>query len=108
MPLNPLRRPGSRPSNARSGRVQTFDSPPATNPWTGRPFGETASPQVDERAAAEIAAGQLALAAARGPGEERARLLAEAAKNPAAFRSPLHPTRDDLARRVTIRRGGTR
>lgn len=106
MALNALRRVGSRPSSSRSKRVQTFDPPPAVNPFTGRPFGEGARPEVDERAAAEIAAGQLALAGARGPGEERDRLLAEAEKDPAAFRSPLHPTRDDLARRVTLRRGG--
>lgn len=106
MPL--LRRPGSRPSSSRSSRVKEFDPPPAVSPWTGRPFGESAPPEVDEQAARELAAGQLALATARGPGEERARLLAEAEANPAAFRSPLHPTRDELARRVTMRRGGGR
>lgn len=105
-PRNALRGSGSRPSSSKSKRVQTIDAPKPTNPWTGRPYGETAPPEVDERAAAEIAAGQLALATARGPGEERSRLLAEAEAHPERFRDPLRPSPEALARRVTVRHGG--
>ncbi len=50
----------------RSKRVTKIDPPAPVNPITNRPYGQTA-PQRDERAEAEIAAGQLALATATPP-----------------------------------------
>lgn len=101
-----LRRPIARAANGSSKRVQTFDPPPPTNPFTGRPYGEGATPEIDERAAAELAAGQLALATAEAPGASRARLIAAAEKHPADFRSLLNPTPEQAVRRAVIRRGG--
>lgn len=103
-----LRRPIARAASGTSKRVQTFDPPPPVNPFTGKPYGEGATPEIDERAAAELAAGQLALATAEAPGVSRARLLAAAAEHPERFRSPLNPTPEQAVRRATIRRGGRR
>jgi hypothetical protein len=104
-----FRRPlTGRPASASSGRVTKLDPPPPVNPFTGKPFGEPAAPQIDERAAAEVAAGQLALATAEAPGATRARLLREAEEHPERFRSPLNPTPEQVARRAVIRRGGRR
>ena len=50
----------------RSNRVEHIDPPPAFDPVRGRPFGQPA-PEQDDRAAAELAAGQLALANAVRP-----------------------------------------
>lgn len=100
-----FRRPlTGRPASASSGRVTKLDPPPALNPFTGKPFGEP-TPQIDEQAAREIAAGQLALATAEAPGATRARLIAESEAHPERFRDPLRPSPEALARRVTVRRG---
>lgn len=103
-----LRRPIARAASGTSKRVQTFEPAPPINWLTGRPYGDPGTPEIDERRAAELAAGQLALATAEAPGAARARLLAEADKYPERFRSPLNPTPEQAARRTVLRRGGRR
>lgn len=51
----------------RSKRTQIIEPPAPVNPITGVPYGQAPPPVLDERAAAEIAAGQLALATAQPP-----------------------------------------
>jgi hypothetical protein len=50
----------------KSRRVQTIEPPAPVNPVTGKPYGQV-RPERDERAEAELAAGQLALAQAVVP-----------------------------------------
>lgn len=59
-----------------SRRVQTFDPPAEISPISGRPYGQP-GPVEDERADAQRAAGQLALAGAEAPGSTLVRLLVE-------------------------------